>query len=240
MFDNLNTGTLWKVAFWGFVGVVVVKMFYAPNQQVQEHQSEVKQFVQEAESKKRRANALVDGMIDQLNALNIQDMNLKECIGMQIHYHETRIRQNVWTNLTDMEELGCSSRKISQLEGLQHFTKLKTLNLANNELTYLAPLSALGQLERLNIGGNPISSVWMLSGFGQLDTLELGELPLTNFREVLQFSNVRKLSFRIPRERMYSCDELGEFSRAVQGKNWSISYPSSCLNFDGNQERFRR
>jgi len=51
--------------------------------------------------------------------------------------------------------LNCSYAGVTQIAGIEVFSKLTRLNLSNNQLTDIEPLLFLGDLEQVNLGDNP-------------------------------------------------------------------------------------
>lgn len=51
--------------------------------------------------------------------------------------------------------LNCSYAGVSQLTGIEVFSKLKTVNLSNNQLSDIKPLMFLGNLQQVNLNDNP-------------------------------------------------------------------------------------
>ena len=51
-----------------------------------------------------------------------------------------------------------SSRRISDLHGIEFAMRLQTLNLRDNEITDVLPLAGLTRLTRLVLDGNPVEN----------------------------------------------------------------------------------
>ena len=54
----------------------------------------------------------------------------------------------------DLKFLNCTYAAITQLDGLERFSKLETVNFSNNKLADIKPLMFFGDLKRLDLRGN--------------------------------------------------------------------------------------
>ena len=76
------------------------------------------------------------------------------------------------------------SFKLTDLSGLEHFTKLKELNLAGNNLKNLNGISHLKQLELLNLTANKITTLRGIRHLKNLKYLFLRDNNLKNLSEI--------------------------------------------------------
>ena len=81
------------------------------------------------------------------NDFQILDPALRVCVTQAIS--DQRISRP-----QDLELLNCAYAGITQLDGLERFTKLETVNFANNKLLDIRPLMFFGDLKRLDLRGN--------------------------------------------------------------------------------------
>jgi protein phosphatase 1 regulatory subunit 7 len=119
-----------------------------------------------------------------LNQLKLADNGLLKCI-------EQQASENNWRLVSHVDELKCHGLAISNLDGLQVFTQLKSLSLYNNKLQQ-ADLRHFNQLEYLNIAGNKLKTV-NVSGLNQLKTLYLfkNKLKTIDFNGLSQLKKIR-------------------------------------------------
>ena len=82
--------------------------------------------------------------------------------------------------LQGITTLDASSRKITQLTGLERATALTTLNLSNNSVSDVSVLRNLTQLTTLDLTNNALSNVTPLLGLVNLQTLRLKGNPIVN------------------------------------------------------------
>jgi Leucine-rich repeat (LRR) protein len=82
------------------------------------------------------------------------------------------------------------SFKLTDLSGLEHFTKLKELNLAGNNLKNLNGISHLKQLELLNLTANKITT---LRGIRHLKHLKYLFLRDNNLKNLSEIQHLKKL-----------------------------------------------
>lgn len=80
---------------------------------------------------------------------NIPDTALRNCIKQMI------IDQSVM-RAEDLVTINCAYAGISNLSGINRFTRLETINLANNNLNDIKPLMFLGELRRVDVSGNDL------------------------------------------------------------------------------------
>jgi len=78
----------------------------------------------------------------------IADRALASCIKQAVT--EKKIKQP-----EQLLALNCSHAGVSQLNGIEVFSKLKTVNLSNNQLSDIKPLLFLGNLQQVNLNDNP-------------------------------------------------------------------------------------
>lgn len=77
----------------------------------------------------------------------LADEGLERCV-------EQTIKDHSITRPRDLEVLVCSHAGISDLDGLETFSRITRLNLANNELTDVQPLLFLTALATVDLSGN--------------------------------------------------------------------------------------
>jgi Leucine-rich repeat (LRR) protein len=81
----------------------------------------------------------------------IADPALASCVKLTLN--EAKITQP-----DQLETLNCSFAGITDLSGIELFSKLKTINLNSNQLTDLKALLFLGELRQVNLSENPLLS----------------------------------------------------------------------------------
>lgn len=79
---------------------------------------------------------------------NIADAGLKNCVKQALT--EAKITQP-----EELEILNCSFAGVTDLSGIELFSKLKTVNLNSNQLTDIKALLFLGELRQVNLSENP-------------------------------------------------------------------------------------
>jgi len=109
------------------------------------------------------------------------DTNLQTCVDG---------KGAMWS--TDITELNCSNKNISDLSGLEKLTNLSlNLYLDGNNISNITSLSTLTNLRDLNIRNNNISDVTPLAALPNLIFLTAGN---NNFSDLSQFSGFQTLS----------------------------------------------
>jgi len=98
-------------------------------------------------------------------------------------------------NLTQLRKLYLWNNKLTDVKGLEKFTKLERLNLSGNQLTELPKgLEKLTQLRSLHLGSNKLTDVKDLEKLTQLTTLSLNANKLTDVpKELAKLTQLRKL-----------------------------------------------
>ncbi len=91
----------------------------------------------------------------------IDDPALRTCVAQAITDRDI-------SNPQDLKYLNCAYAGITNLAGLERFTKLETINFSNNRLLDLKPLMFFGDLKRLDLREN--------TGLSCKDLLSLEEL----------------------------------------------------------------
>ena len=81
----------------------------------------------------------------------IADPALASCVKLTLK--EAKITQP-----GQLETLNCSFAGITDLSGIELFSKLKTINLNSNQLTDIKALLFLGELRQVNLAENPLLS----------------------------------------------------------------------------------
>lgn len=76
------------------------------------------------------------------------------------------------------------SFKLTDLSGLQHFTKLKTLNIAGNALKNLKGIESLKKLELLNLTANQITTLRGIRHLKNLKNLFIRDNKITMLSEI--------------------------------------------------------
>ena len=79
---------------------------------------------------------------------NIADPSLANCVKQALT--EAKITQP-----EELEILNCSFAGVTDLSGIELFSKLKTVNLNSNQLTDIKALLFLGELRQVNLSENP-------------------------------------------------------------------------------------
>jgi hypothetical protein len=101
------------------------------------------------------------------------------------------------------------SFKLTDLSGLEHFTKLKELNLAGNSLKNLNGISHLKHLELLNLTANKITTLRGIRHLKQLKYLFLRDNNLKNLSEI-QHLKLLEIFDCINNNRLDSIGKLAE------------------------------
>ncbi|EKN69389.1 polysaccharide deacetylase [Neobacillus bataviensis LMG 21833] len=90
------------------------------------------------------------------NVATFIDRNLGSCVRNHIANP-----YGSWISISELsaiKELDLSGKDISNLDGIQYFTKLEMLNLNNNNISDFRLIERLPNLKKIDIGNNPISS----------------------------------------------------------------------------------
>lgn len=115
----------------------------------------------------------------------ILDMNLQNCIYSEMMLHPE------WEYASQLTELNCSARSISQLTGIDKFIGLVTLDISSNTIADLSPVYSLPSLQVLLAMTNPISN---LSGIEVMSSLQVLILFDTTISDISPIWSLTQLS----------------------------------------------
>lgn len=82
---------------------------------------------------------------------DITDVSLRNCIQQHVEDREISAPE-------ELQQLICSSAGISNLEGLDRFSRLQQVDLSNNALSDVSTLFMLANLEYIDLSGNNLVS----------------------------------------------------------------------------------
>lgn len=134
-----------------------------------------------------------------LEALNISDRNLKECIQSaaielaSIHPNNTGGIDNV----AELKNLYCPGRNIRSLTGIQGLEELRFLDINRNYVKDASPLAANLQLRHLYLRGNPLKDIRFLTSLSKLERVILPSLPKIRCNEITQILGSTKSNVNI-------------------------------------------
>ncbi|MCX7746652.1 MAG: stalk domain-containing protein [Clostridia bacterium] len=89
--------------------------------------------------------------------------------------------------------LDLSEKKISSLEGIQHFVNVKEIDLSKNTITDISPLIPLQKLSFLNISENKISNFMPLNNLKELAVLNAGAAFMGDLSPIRDLTNLKEL-----------------------------------------------
>ncbi len=190
----VNLRLLLKIGVWGLVGYFILDYLLKPNEVVMQNRQFEQQAVADYRDMQADEKERYQNVMGQVNELNIADANLAACIKKNLEIWAHLIKMGKMTNATDLTEIECYKKNISQLNGIEQFTQLKKLKLERNEIEYLDPLKDLTSLEELNVSDNPIKSLWEIASLGNLKGLNLSGIRVENLDDFLQFDGLQKLT----------------------------------------------
>ncbi len=101
-----------------------------------------------------------------ISDIQFSDANLAACV-------QATASSKAWTLISEVSELSCGNRNISDLNGLQHFNALTLLTFENNQVFSLAPLAGISELELLYFYHNDVSDLSPLANLTALLYLNL-------------------------------------------------------------------
>ena len=97
-------------------------------------------------------------------------------------------------NIQRLTSLSALGRRITNLTGLEHATKLTTLDIGSNQISDVSPLIALTNLNRLFLGRNNISDVSALAALTNLEELSLHGNNISDVSALAALTNLEELS----------------------------------------------
>lgn len=176
--------------------------------------------------------------MEKLDELNIPDEHLVACIKKSAGYLGSEIRSGRITSPTEMTQLDCDKDGITQLNGLENFTRLKKLNLYGNPVSFLDPIQQLHSLEELNLAQTKVTTLWSISGLQGVKKLSISGLKLNDLGNLFDFKQLKKLDYVISPD--YSCSELDTFFSELRSKSspFYVQRPSQCTDQFGEKVRF--
>lgn len=98
------------------------------------------------------------------------DVNLEHCIRETLGLGEAEIEEKA---LSEIYELDCKNRSISNLDGINLLKNLEWAFLQGNQIEDLSPISTLTSLERIYLQENKITTISSVSGLKALELLNL-------------------------------------------------------------------
>ena len=138
--------------------------------------------------------------INAQQTISFNDENLYNAIKEQLHSKNIEYTANdtnktltmTQININKVNELSLINKGITDITGLEKFTKLQTLFLNNNQISDISALSGLTNLQRLYLWDNQISDISALSGLTNLQTLDLNK---NNIEDITPINNISSLQY---------------------------------------------
>ena len=96
-------------------------------------------------------------------------------------------------DMETMERLSADYSDISNLQGLEYATNLRTLLLDDNNASNISPIAGLTNLTMLNLYGNNISDISPIAGLTNLTLLDLSINNISNISSVTNLTNLTAL-----------------------------------------------
>ncbi|MBU3101773.1 MULTISPECIES: leucine-rich repeat domain-containing protein [Clostridium] len=87
-------------------------------------------------------------------------------------------------------ELDASDSNITDISGVEYFTKLNSLDLSNNQISNVEPLRGLTNLESVDLSNNQISNVEPLRGLTNLESVNLSNNQINNLEPLRGMTNL--------------------------------------------------
>jgi len=122
--------------------------------------------------------------------LQFADSNLEAAIRKAIEKPEGAILKS---DLEGLTKLYASEKGITNLNGIEHCTKLQKLVLWKNQIGDINPLSNLTNLQLLNLWDNQISDISPLSRLTKLKSLGLGGNQIIDISPLGRLANLQHL-----------------------------------------------
>jgi len=95
---------------------------------------------------------------------------------------------------SDAISISAAAMNVSDLSGLEHFTKLKTLVLSSNAISDIGPVSGCTELEVLDVYSNGISDIEPLKALTKLRSLSLLDNSLTSIAALSGLTELTELA----------------------------------------------
>lgn len=225
-----------KIGVWGLAGYFVLGYLLKPNQIVLEHQKAEQEAVADYRNMKADEIARYKSVLAEVDEMNIADANLVTCIKKSLQMWEHLIKYGKMTSATELTEIECYKKGITQLNGIEKFTHLKKLSLQQNGVAYLDPLKNMTSLEELNLSGNPVKSFWEIADLPNLKRLDVSGIRVDNLDEFLRFGSLQTLNYYIDNE--YPCIDLDQFFKEARDKPWRLNKPGNCIAPHGDKTRY--
>lgn len=118
----------------------------------------------------------------------LPDTHLQSCVQEQMSAHPE------WEFASQLTELNCMSRNISQLTGIDKFIGLTTLEVSSNNISDLSPVFGLANLKSLMAMGNPITSLAGIEAMSSLEVLILFDVAITDISPIFSLTQLRDLA----------------------------------------------
>lgn len=226
-------GMIIKVIIYAAVAFYALSWLLGANEKVQSANQSYNQAIEADQQAREDGQERYEYILASVVDLGIEDPKLQECISSWLQSSHNKIMLGLMNEATDLEILDCSRRKISNLAGLQNFTRLKTLYLASNAITDISPIHELHDLKQLNLSGNPIRYLGRLNGLSSLEELKLRGVTLHDVAGIADLPSLRKLDYRFGKNS--TCSDLDLIFGDERSRYWGGTRPHSCQgNFGGS------
>jgi len=224
-------GMIIKVVIYATVAFYALSWLLGANEKVQSANQSYNQAIEADQQAREDGQERYEYILSSVADLGIEDPKLQECISGWLKSSHSKIMLGLMNEATDLEHLDCSRRNVSDLSGLENFTRLKSLFLASNAITDISPLHDLYDLKQLNLSGNPIKDLGRLSGLNSLEELKLRGVTLNEVAGIADLPSLKKLDYRFGNNS--TCSDLDLIFGDARG--WGVTRPSSCQgNFGGS------
>ncbi|QDZ22172.1 LRRcap domain-containing protein [Chloropicon primus] len=132
---------------------------------------------------------LYDNLIKRLPSLH----NFKVATKVDFSYNKIRSMELVAKVSDSVEELYLASNKISEIESIEHLSRLTLLELGCNRIRNMERVQALGNLKELWLGKNKIEEVSGLATLTNLTKLSIQNNRLTKIDGLATLANLEEL-----------------------------------------------
>ena len=124
--------------------------------------------------------------------VSIPDPNLAAAVREALDLGKNaRITRKAMWRLTTLD---ARARKIKNLTGLEHATRLAFLELRDNQIRNIRPLAKLKNLQTLVLDNNKVRNIKLLGNMTQLTWLLIGGNPIANVTPIANLTKLRGLS----------------------------------------------
>lgn len=178
----------------------------------------------------------IAAVVRQVDDMPIPDSVLRDCIKTAVRMYTGAIFRDEMTAPTQIDKLQCYRGKVSDVTGLERFTRLRTLDLSYSSVVNIEPLAKLHALESLNLSQTKVRSLASLAELPKLTELRLRSVTLDNVMDFAYLPALTTVEYTIGNN--YRCSDLDNLFGNLHYRSLTLNFPAQCIDFYGSTARY--